>query len=73
MTLSAAPVPNSKLKKEKLVSDSRGEFAFRVPAAPMKYQLRVEAKGYAGESREVAIQGEDHVEVSFRLAPTSNK
>src|SRR5579871_4277106 len=34
-----------KLKKLQAISDGRGEFAFRVPPTPMRYTVRVSAKG----------------------------
>lgn len=75
VTLSADPDPpqRSKIKKIKAASDARGEFAFRVPAVPMKYRIQAEARGYKTGTREVAVQGEERVEVSFQLSPTSNQ
>lgn len=73
LTLAPDPTskPASKFKKQKALSDGRGEFALRVPAAPMRYHLHVEARGYESETKDIAIQGEERVDVSFRLAPTS--
>ncbi len=74
LTLAPDPEANppSKYKKQKALSDGRGEFAFRVPAAPMRYHLHVEARGYESDTKEIAIRGDERVDVSFRLAATSN-
>ncbi len=56
-----------KVKKMKAVSDSRGEFAFHVPAAPMRYKLSVSAQGYVSEERSVTISGEERQDVYFTL------
>jgi hypothetical protein len=66
-----AAKPARKVKKQKTISDSRGEFFFRTPAVPMRYKLVVKAKAFEGEERAVEVQGEDRLDVSFRLVPTS--
>jgi hypothetical protein len=71
--LEAAPdlQPPSKFKRIKAVADARGEFAVRVPAAPMRYTVSVKAVGYRPERKEVSIQGEERVDLIFRLEPVS--
>lgn len=70
ITLEPAPAEKtSKMKKMKAVSDRRGEFVFRVPAAPMRYSLSFRAKGLAEESRFVSIQGEERQDVFVTLKP----
>jgi len=61
----------SKLKKLQAVSDSRGEFALRLPATNMRYLVKVTAKGYKNESKPVNVQGEDRLDVTFQLQPES--
>jgi Carboxypeptidase regulatory-like domain len=56
-----------KAKKISTVSDARGEFVFRVPAASMRYTVRVAAKGYHGEEKTVNVQGEERADVTFQL------
>ncbi len=56
-----------KVKRMKVVSDNRGEFAFRVPAAPMRYQLIASAQGYVAEERTVTISGEERQDIYFTL------
>ena len=74
VTLIPDPQPDSaalKLKKIQAVSDTRGEFVFRVPPASMHYIVRVAAKGFQSAEKPIAIQGEEHVEVTFQLPPES--
>lgn len=56
-----------KVKKMKAVSDSRGEFAFRVPPEPMSYTLSFRARGFQPEQRSVTISGEERQEVYVTL------
>jgi hypothetical protein len=71
--LSPAPESGSsrKLKKQKQITDARGEFAFRIPAVPAEYRVSVKAPGYQGEEKPVSINGEERIDVFFRLAPAS--
>lgn len=57
----------SRSRKIEAVSDARGEFAIRVPPAPMRYTVTVKAKGFKTDQKEVAIQGEERVDLFFRL------
>ena len=59
--------PSPKVKKLQAVSDARGEFAFRLPTASMRYTVKVSAKGYRSDQKSVTIQGEDRVDVTFQL------
>ncbi len=60
-----------KFKKQQAISDGRGEFAFRVPPAEMKYRLSVKAAGYAPQQKEVSVAGFERVDVFFQLEPAS--
>lgn len=60
---------SAKVKKMKAVSDSRGEFGFRVPATPMRYTLTFEATGHRPETREVTISGEERQDIYVTLKP----
>jgi hypothetical protein len=60
-----------KFKKMRFVTSPRGEFVFRLPAAPMQYTLRVAAPGYQAQEKTVAISGEDRIDVFFKLEPAS--
>jgi hypothetical protein len=73
VALEAAPElrPPSKFKRIKVVADARGEFAVRVPAAPMRYTVSVKAAGYRPARQEVAIQGEERADLIFRLESAS--
>jgi hypothetical protein len=63
------PESESKSKKIKAVSDSRGEFAVRVPPVPMKYTVTVNSNGYQAQQKTVAIEGEQRKDLSFQLEP----
>jgi hypothetical protein len=63
-----APV---KIKKMQALSDSRGEFVFRVPPAAMHYIVKVAAKGFQGQQKSVSVQAEERSEVTFQLEPES--
>lgn len=58
-------------KKMEAVTDARGEFALRVPPIPMRYTVSVRADGFKPDRKEAAIQGEERVDVFFRLEPVS--
>jgi hypothetical protein len=60
-----------KLKKMRMIANSRGEFAFRVPPGPARYVLTVKAKGFMPEKRPIAVQGEERIDESIRLVPAS--
>lgn len=59
--------PLGKGRKQQAVSDARGEFAFRVPRGAAKYAVHVKMKGFSAESKEVALSGEDRIDVTFSL------
>ena len=58
---------------QRAVSDARGEFAFRVPPAPMRYRVTASAKGFEAQDKEVFIQGEERMDVTLTLPVSSNK
>jgi len=62
-----------KFKKLEAVSDSRGEFAFRVPVDEMTYKLTVRAAGHVPQEKTTQVAGEVRVDVFFRLEATSKK
>lgn len=60
-----------KMTKLKAASDSRGEFAFHVPAEEARYTVSVKAKGFEPLEKIVAVSGEVRVDVFFQLKPVS--
>lgn len=62
-----------KAKSQKAVSNSRGEYAFRVPAQPLRYTVSVRAKGFRAEERQVQVEGEQRFDVYFELQPEGGK
>jgi hypothetical protein len=65
--------PPVKVKPMKTATDPRGEFTFRVPAVPMRYNVSVKATGFREEQKPVSISGDERVDVFFHLeAATKN-
>jgi hypothetical protein len=56
-------------KKITVTTDARGEFAIRVPAAPLGYTVSVRAGGYKRQEKAVSVAGEERVDVFIRLEP----
>ena len=64
----------SKVKKLKSTTSPRGEFTFRVPAAPAKYRVAVSMKGFRPGEKMVEIQGgPERVDATFSLSPESKQ
>jgi hypothetical protein len=63
----APETKHSKAKKMQAVSDSRGEFALRLPAGNAHYVIKVSAKGFREEEKPVTVQGQDRLDVTFQL------
>jgi hypothetical protein len=62
-----------KSKKLSAFSDSRGEFAVRVPAVPGTYRVNVKREGFHTQERSVDVAGEQRYEVSIVLDPVASK
>jgi hypothetical protein len=60
-----------KVKPMKVLSDARGEFAFRVPPVAMRYKVAVACKGFQGQEKTVSIQGGERSDATFLLQPES--
>jgi len=60
-----------KAKKLKAVSDSRGEYAFRVPPEQARYTVSVKAIGFEGQQKTAEVNGEVRVDVFFQLKPAA--
>jgi hypothetical protein len=50
-------------------SDSRGEFAVRVPSGSMRYNVRVEARGFEPAEKQVQVEWDQRLDIVFRLQP----
>ena len=61
-----------KLKITHVISDDRGEFAFRVPPTAAKYTVKATARGFRSDEKitQVDFEGE-RVDVTFLLEPES--
>jgi hypothetical protein len=69
VTVKASPEgePAPKGKPLTAATDQRGEFAFRVPASPMRYTVGIRAPGFRAQGKVVTIQGDERVDVFFQL------
>lgn len=65
------PAGDAKPIRERVISDDRGEFAFRVPPVEMHYKVSVAAKGFQPQEKSVEIRGEEQVDATFMLEPES--
>ncbi len=63
----------AKVKRQQAVSNSRGEFAFRVPVIPLRYTVSVRANGFLPQQKTAEIQGEQRIDVYFSLSPETSK
>lgn len=59
--------PSRRARASKAVSDSRGEFAVRVPSGAMSYTVKVEARGFQSQEKVVTIQWEERLDLYFLL------
>ncbi|MEK6304601.1 MAG: carboxypeptidase-like regulatory domain-containing protein [Acidobacteriota bacterium] len=59
--------------KRDYTSNSRGEFAFRVPARRARYQVTASLGGYKPETKVVEVHEDEAVPLAFSLAPSSSK
>ena len=74
VALTPDPQPDNaplKVKKLQAVSNSRGEFAFRVPPGAMHYIVSASAKGYRAAQKPVILEGEERVDIALQLDPES--
>ncbi|MGD0578467.1 MAG: carboxypeptidase regulatory-like domain-containing protein [Bryobacteraceae bacterium] len=54
-------------KPQKAISDSRGEFAFHVPAGTAEYTVSVRAAGFVAEEKTANVTADERVDVYFEL------
>ncbi len=76
VTLTPVPADGSAPKKKQIqrtATDSRGEFAFRVPAGAMRYTIRAEADGWEPAEKTVQVQWDQRVDIVLRLRPAADK
>jgi hypothetical protein len=70
VTLAVKDAP--KVKKLQSVSDSKGEFAFRVAPGAGNYVVKATMKGFQPAEKEASVAGEERVEVTLVL-PSESK
>ncbi len=69
VTVKPDPEDGSKARRKpvSVAVNSRGEFAVRVPATPMRYTVIVRAPGFRAQEKRAAISGDERVDVYFQL------
>jgi hypothetical protein len=72
LAVKQAPGVSKKTKKLQSVSDSRGEFAFRVPPGAATYVVKASLKGFQSVEKEASVSSEERVEVTLVL-PSESK
>jgi hypothetical protein len=70
VTLSLKDDPKGK-KLQEAMSDSRGEFAFRVPPGQATYVVHASLKGFRPTQQDIEITGEEQVNATLLLVPDS--
>lgn len=76
ITLKQSANPKFKFKKLDASSDSRGEFAFRVPTVAATYIVKASMKGFQSQEKEAVISGDqfaeaERMDVTLVLPPES--
>jgi hypothetical protein len=71
LTQNSVPEKGKKPRAMKAVSDSRGEFAFRVAPGKAVYTVAVRAAGYQKAEKEVTVTADERVDVFFEMRPES--
>jgi hypothetical protein len=56
-----------KKSRKEGISDSQGEFAFRLDIGPARYHVTVDATGFAKQERDVSISNDERTDVSIVL------
>jgi hypothetical protein len=70
LTVKTPPQGMKPPKPQKTLSDGRGEFSFRVPAAASEYVVTVKADGYESQEKTATLSGApERVDVYFNLNP----
>lgn len=60
-----------KPKNQEMATNSRGEFAFRLPPAETRCTITVKAPGYQPQQKPVRVAGDERIDVFFRMEPAS--
>lgn len=66
-----APAKGKRAKPQKFISDSHGEFAFRLPGTDKKFKLTATAKGFGSQTKETTAVPGVRMDVFFELKPES--
>jgi hypothetical protein len=64
-----AEVNGVKLKKVEAVTNSRGEWAIRVPPVPAKWRVDVKISGFRPQQKFVSVEGDQRFDLSIVLEP----
>ncbi|MCC6585603.1 MAG: carboxypeptidase regulatory-like domain-containing protein [Bryobacterales bacterium] len=50
-------------------SDSRGEFAVRIPAGGASYTVIIKAEGFRTQQKSVTVSADERIDLSFLMEP----
>lgn len=51
------------------LSDSRGEFAVRIPAGAASYTVSIKAEGFRTQQKSVTVSADERIDLSFLMEP----
>ncbi len=71
VVLSLKSEPDKKVQE--IITDRRGEFAFRVPPGPAQYYLTATLKGFKRARDSFDVSGEEQINATLLLVPESKK
>lgn len=69
LTCTTPPEGVKSVKPQKMKSDARGEFGFRVPSGRASYKLAVKAQGFSSGEKTVEVSADERVDAYFTLKP----
>ena len=71
VVLARKEAPNKKVQQ--VLTDRRGEYAFRVPPGPAVYIVSATLKGFKPARQEFQVAGEEQINATLLLIPESKK
>jgi hypothetical protein len=71
LTVLTPPPGKKKPRSQRIASDARGEFAFRVPAGAATYRLAVSSPGFDPQQKDATVAADERVDTYFQLKPAT--
>jgi hypothetical protein len=65
------PAKGKRQKPQTFISDSHGEFAFRLPGSEKKFKVTAAAKGFGSQTKETTASPGVRMDVFFELKPAN--